>query len=161
RRPREARWAIDWNRLRLAAALGDYDQADSALADALADFDRGSAVRQMDVRLRVLHQVRLALTVRGDPPHVTAPLSLLTRVPWEFCVVQERAARLQLNARCAQLEVMRGWLDLESGRLGKARANLRAALERGAPTAFALTPLSLALGPGALQFGATLNSLEG
>jgi hypothetical protein len=134
--------------VRLAAARGDYEEADRRLVDALDDVWKDAkgksrnAVNQ-DVIGTVIGQVLLeeARPLFGAPrlPWVPQPskqgveMRLLGQIPSRVWVRGLRLAALKAGVEIQEERtnwlLMRGWLALESGRCREARQHFRAALD--------------------------------
>jgi hypothetical protein len=141
--------AYDWFEVLLAAASGDYEQADKGLEQLQQQMSRNQSLNLY----AYLGSLRVVGPPRGEPPplDVATAVSLLVGyqilqdarpalgLPWQMQpMLQNRfqilghVVQLAVNflGQEADLGVLRGWLALEAGALTDARTQLEQALRR-------------------------------
>jgi hypothetical protein len=142
--PRKAQPGYLWFYVRLAAASGDYAEADRFLADAQQE-----AAAPGGTPLGALLGMGLGAVLLREAPHAAGlPWQVQRFLPslapsdpfWPFPATDWRrlTARVLITGlfslqQESELLLMRGWLALEAGHTAEARAHFRAALARVVP----------------------------
>jgi tetratricopeptide (TPR) repeat protein len=152
--------AWDWFEVQLAAASGDYETADRALAEAMELIEKRAPYVQLLVELRVvdretwlgkpmtpgmfsailLGDVLLDRAVRATRLPYRG-LTALVQVPWDGRLELGRRMLANVNQQRANLMSLRAWLSLESGHVDRAREQALQAITTGqgdAPKGFRL-----------------------
>ncbi len=144
--------SYEWVRLRLAAASGDYDEADSALAESLK-VQRGQG-RQFLANQEVSALFHIFVPALVPTAPQVSGLGVMSFLPilkdWPSLRNVSRQGRVAIARREAELLLLRGLLALEAGAIKDSRKYLSESLALRQPGERVLPSLLLTLGPAAL-----------
>jgi tetratricopeptide (TPR) repeat protein len=137
----------DWYRALLAAALGDYVEADEALALAGEEVEKRGVAETLQAVAGLLGQAMLQEVTRsllgGAAGGQWPGWPNLVQTPGATLLLQAEELAGRVLGREADVEVLRGWLALEQGANRQAEVHLRAALRRPWPPGWTPPPLSV------------------
>ena len=134
--------AVRWCRIRLAAAAGDYQEADELLEKALQEI---VAQTNHTVAARLIGDILLHDGREATGQFINQAVAdvVVGRLPRMNYVLQTRDVILDPGLREANVRVLRGWLALEAGDNRTAAAQFRAGLTLSWPPERSLPVLAI------------------